>query len=261
MDCKTALSILDVCRPNAKDVSDPAFDVAAAHVEECSECISVLRSRQSFDARLAACMQAVEVPFDLKDRIGFRLQRSVTRRRYLRHGRWIAAAAAVFLAAAIFYAWPRSTTAPREIDWESLGDVAVVDGSAIEGMRKVPPGLNTVQQVQAWCFRQQKQLRLPQTLPGMWRPLGLSAVGRTTVSGQAVAVLRFEDERGESEIIALPHQSFHITNLRTGMQLLMHTRELAVIAWAEQDATYVAVLKGWSRDDWLPLVRRSMNLT
>jgi hypothetical protein len=45
------------------------------------------------------------------------------------------------------------------------------------------------------------------------------------------------------------------------MQLLMHTRELAVIAWAEQDATYVAVLKGWSRDDWLPLVRRSMNLT
>jgi hypothetical protein len=261
MDCKTALRTLEVCRPSGDDVMDAEISLATAHVEECTDCLSHVRARQSFDARVAATMQAVLVPHDLRDRIQDRVQSIVTRRRYLQRASWFGAAAAVILIAACGYFWPRAHQTPIEIDWKSLSELAILDPSEIDELREVPINLKDARGVEAWCSKQLSQLRLSVSLPAIWRPLSLVAVGRATIQDRRAAIFRFQDARGDSEVLALPHEKFHITNLGKVTRLVVSTGDLVVIAWAEQDTTYVAVLKGWSPEDWQPLVRPAKDMT
>ena len=69
MDCRAALEILDVVRPDSADRTEPEVASAAAHAEDCPRCEERFRSRQEFDRRIGRQMRAVPVPSDLRSRL------------------------------------------------------------------------------------------------------------------------------------------------------------------------------------------------
>src|SRR5262245_9228017 len=99
MDCNTALRRLEVCRPSDGDWADADLTLAMAHVNQCPNCRDEFRARQLFDTRVAATMQDVPVPLELRNRIFSRLEaQSVPQRRSLRRiARFAALAAAAAL--------------------------------------------------------------------------------------------------------------------------------------------------------------------
>jgi hypothetical protein len=234
------------------------------HVNQCPSCLDQFRARQLFDTRVATTMNDVPVPLELHDRILSRLDaQSIPRRRSIRRIAQVgslAAAAALVLMSASLYFRPRAIQSPIEIDWKELGELAILGPGDIDELRELPAGMTGLQGVQEWCSKQLIQLKLVGRLPATWTPLALAAVGRTSIERWQVAVFRFQDSRGESEIIALPHDKFRIGDLGKGTRLVMRTRNLVVIAWDEQDTSYVAVLKDWAPEDWRRLIRGSNDL-
>lgn len=76
MDCRTALEILEVARPDGEDFSDPELASALAYVRAHPECAEILRSRQALDRTIGSAMQDVPVPADLKANVLEALERS-----------------------------------------------------------------------------------------------------------------------------------------------------------------------------------------
>lgn len=62
MDCRTALELLEVARPDSEDLDDREFASAAAHLEECSRCACRFRNIQAFDRKVGRVLREVAVP-------------------------------------------------------------------------------------------------------------------------------------------------------------------------------------------------------
>lgn len=258
MDCRTAQRFLEVCRPTGDDLADTELASATAHLEGCPDCLNHFRSRQAFDARVAATMQAVPVPAGLRDRIHSRLDHVASRRRVLRMAVWSgAAAAAVLLAVGIFF-WPGRPAEPTELEVHHLGEWATLENFEFDAAGELSASLPDAKAVE--CSKQLRRLKLNAELPAKWPLDSLIAVGRTKIYGRWVAVFRHHDPRGESDVLAFPRSDFLITNLGKGTEVVHPTRNLVVIAWAEENTTYVAVLKDWAPEDLKPLVGRSGGL-
>jgi hypothetical protein len=261
MDCKTALRILEVCRPSDDDLADSTLAGATAHLETCPECLSQFRGRQAFDERVAAAVQTEPVPAGLRDRIHARLDRVSTRRRVLRVAVWSGSAAATALVAASVFLWSSHIDQPTEIAKSQLTQLDTFDENDIDKLLYVQSPPDDAQAVIAECTDLLGQLKMPVRWPHTLRLEVLSAVGRTTIFDRPVAVFRFRDRRGTCDVLALPQSQFVISGLGAGTQLIgTPTRNIVLIAWTEEDATYVAVLKDWSPRDWKPLVERSGRL-
>ncbi len=69
MDCQTALELLEIVRPDSGDLTEPELKSASAHVETCSNCESIFRSRQELDRAIGKVVRDIAVPVDLKSRI------------------------------------------------------------------------------------------------------------------------------------------------------------------------------------------------
>lgn len=69
MDCRTARDILDVVRPGAVDPDDKDVAAAAAHLENCDDCLLALRSYQALDRRIGRAVRDVPVPQGLRERL------------------------------------------------------------------------------------------------------------------------------------------------------------------------------------------------
>jgi hypothetical protein len=258
MDCKTALRLLEVCRPTDDDLADPGLATATAHLESCPDCLQQFRARQAFDERVATAVRAEPVPAGLRDRIHARLDHVANRRRYLRMSAW-AAAAAILLAVEISF-WPQRPAELTVIDKGSLGELAILDDTDFKPLRKLDESLHDPKVIDDWWSQELRRLKLKIGPPATW-PLGsLVAVGRTTIGGRSVIVFRFDDTRGESDVLVLPRSEFLITNLGKGAEVVHRTRNIVVIVSADEDATYAAVLRDWSPNDWRPLVERSGRL-
>jgi hypothetical protein len=69
MDCRTALEILEVARPDSGDLADPELAEAAAHIESHAECKSEFLRRQQLDREIGTAMRDIPVPHDLQTRL------------------------------------------------------------------------------------------------------------------------------------------------------------------------------------------------
>ncbi len=69
MDCRSALEILEVVRPNSDDLREPELAAAAAHVGSCPRCEASFRSRQELDREIGRLMREVSVPSGLTQRL------------------------------------------------------------------------------------------------------------------------------------------------------------------------------------------------
>ena len=261
MDCKTALRLLDVCRPTGDDLADPGLATATAHLEACPDCLSQFRARQVFDERVAAAVHAEPVPTGLRARIHARLDRAATRRRYLRAAVWSTAAAALVLFSTGIFFWTGHIDKATVIDKSTLSDLANRDDIHFDELRQFESSPADSESLARECAELLSQLKLSVRWPQALRLNGLYAVGRTTFFDRPVAVFRFRDPRGECDILAFPRSQFVIPDLEAGMQLIdTPTRNIVLIAWTEEDTTYAAVLKDWLPRDWKPLVERSGRL-
>jgi hypothetical protein len=258
MDCKTALRLLELCRPAGDDLADPGLATATAHLESCPDCLNHFRAQQAFDERVAAAVQAEPVPAGLRDRIHARLDHVDSRRRYLRMTVW-AAAAAILLAVEISF-WPQRPAEPTVIDKGPLGELAILDDSDFKPLRKLDESLRDPKAIEDWWSKELRRLKLNVDPPAAWPLDSLVAVGRTTISGRSVIVFRFDDARGDSDVLVLPRSDFLITNLGKAAEVVHRTRNIVVIVSADENTTYAAVLRDWSPQDWRPLFERSGRL-
>lgn len=69
MDCRTALTILEVVRPDSGDLAEPELAAAVEHLSGCQRCAEAFRKRQSVDRRIGQWMRNVHVPADLEGRL------------------------------------------------------------------------------------------------------------------------------------------------------------------------------------------------
>jgi len=69
MDCRNALEMLEVLRPDSHDAMAADVAAAVAHVEACPSCRSTAASRRSLDRRIARVMRDVPIPTGLKERL------------------------------------------------------------------------------------------------------------------------------------------------------------------------------------------------
>ena len=163
MDCKTALRLLEVCRPTGDDLSDPGLATATAHLESCPDCLIHFRTRQAFDERVVAVVQAEPVPAGLRDRIHARLDHVASRRRHLRMTAW-AAAAAILLAVGISF-WPKRPAEPTVIDKGTLGELTILDDSDFKQLRKLDGSLRDPTAIEDWWSTELRRLKLPVERP------------------------------------------------------------------------------------------------
>lgn len=260
MDCKTALRLLEVCRPTGDDMADLGLTTATAHLEACPDCLNQFRARQAFDERVAAAVQAEPVPAGVRARIHARLDRVASRRHYIRLTVWSAATAAAILLAVGISFWPQRPAVPTVIDKDPLGELAILDDSDFKPLRKLDGSLRDPKAIEDWWSKELRRLKLNVEPPAAWPLDSLVAVGRTTISGRPVIVFRFDDARGDSDVLVLPRSDFLITNLGKGAEVIHRTRNIVVIVSTEEDTTYAVVLRDWSPRDWRPLVERSGRL-
>ena len=253
MDCKTARRLMDSCRPSEDDWQAPELAGVSAHLEECSDCLMQFRSRQAFDERVAPAMQSVPVPAGLSDRIFTRLDRARVWRRRRVFATWSAAAAAAVLIAVGVTFWHGTATGPIEVakDPKSLGEWAVAAVEAHDDGINIPAPTKTIAwkhrpEVEAWV---RKQLRSDVALPTKWLSSSLQAIWKSAISGRPVAVFQFADSRGSADVFVFPHSQFDVGNASQVAQPIYTTRGFIVVAWTEQDTTYVAVLRNWSEPD------------
>ena len=69
MDCRTAMQLLEVSRPDFEDLDDRELASAAAHLEKCPQCAEQLRNLQIFDRKVGQAMRDVSVPPGLKEKL------------------------------------------------------------------------------------------------------------------------------------------------------------------------------------------------
>lgn len=69
MDCRSALELLEIVRPESRDVTEPDVSAAVAHVDACPRCRSTIAGRDALDVKIARTMQDVPIPAGLKERL------------------------------------------------------------------------------------------------------------------------------------------------------------------------------------------------
>ena len=74
MDCRTALELLEVARPDSEDLDDRELASAAAHLEECSRCACRFLNFQTFDRKVGRVLRDVAVPPGPKEKLLKELQ-------------------------------------------------------------------------------------------------------------------------------------------------------------------------------------------
>ncbi len=267
MDCKTAQRLMELCRSAHDDWAAPELTGAAAHLEECPDCLGQFRTRQAFDARVVAAMSAVPIPENLHDRILHRLDRVPIVRWRRCVVAWGLAAAAVLVLAVSFAKWPKPPREPvvAASNAKALGEsaVAAVDENLLKSLVEVPADLTDPIALRDWSVARLKRLRLKPTHPLRWLTTGLHAIAETTVANQRVAVFQYDylDGRCSADVIALPHAEFDMSALDLSRWPIYQTRNMVVIAWTEGDTTYVAVLKNWPQQDLKRVLSPTGNLT
>ena len=250
MECKTALRLMDVCRPSGDDLSDPELVPLTVHLEECSECLGRFRTRQAFDAQVAKAMRAVAVPSGLRERIFEQVDRSVIRARRHRVIRYAMAAAAAVLVAvtASFWAyWPPT----RHQDVIAAGELAGLAEFVLVDAIDVPASISTPVRIENWCVKQMSTLRLGAVPPRAFQENASQAnalvgIARANFCDRWVAVFRYRS----ATVLAWPRQSLEVEGLGSSPRRIHWTRDLTVMAWVEGDTVYVAVFKGGVPKDW-----------
>lgn len=112
MDCTSARFFLNLSRAGELDETERrALD---GHLEACPDCAQFAQAEGRFDEAVAAAMLQVPVPAGLKTR----LLNKLAGQRHPRPWKWVAAAAAIFLAAGlgIYFVFP----SPQEINFAEL---------------------------------------------------------------------------------------------------------------------------------------------
>lgn len=65
MDCREALELLEVVRPDADDLAEPELAPAAEHLDSCPHCQQVFAHRRALDRRIADIFSELPVPAQL----------------------------------------------------------------------------------------------------------------------------------------------------------------------------------------------------
>ncbi len=66
MDCRTALELVEVVRPDSGDLAESELTSAAAHLESCRHCAKIFHGRKTLDRQLGRVIRDVPVPWNLK---------------------------------------------------------------------------------------------------------------------------------------------------------------------------------------------------
>ena len=74
MDCRSAIELLEVARPDSEDLDDRELASAAAHLEECPQCADQFRKSQVFDRKVGQVLRDVTIPPGLKEKLLKELQ-------------------------------------------------------------------------------------------------------------------------------------------------------------------------------------------
>jgi anti-sigma-K factor RskA len=93
--------ILGACRPDGRDAADPMFTEALALAERDPELRRWFERQRSLDATLAAKLQQVAPPAELREAIMAGVRASQPRRPWWAHRGWLAAAAAIAIIATV----------------------------------------------------------------------------------------------------------------------------------------------------------------
>lgn len=112
MNAEDAKFLLRACRPDGRDAADPTFAEALAAAERDPQLRAWLERERAFDSAVAAKLQAVAPPPELKQAILAGARVSRPGRRWWGSQVWLAAAAAVAVALAGWVMW-RGFRAPR----------------------------------------------------------------------------------------------------------------------------------------------------
>lgn len=243
MECKTALRLMDVCRPSGDDLSDPELIPLTGHLEECSECLGRFRTRQAFDAHTAKAVRAVAVPSNLRERIIQKVDRSVirARRRFIHYATAAAAAAILLVGTGLFFAFGLRTDQKLVI---AKGHLEGFTELQPEDVIDVPAGENRLEQ---WCVQKLQSLKV-RAVPPPQAMLAYPLVGvaRANFRDRWVAVFRYQS----ASVFAWPQQQIEVNGLNSTPQQIEKTRDLTVVAWVEGDTVYVAVFRGGIPKEW-----------
>lgn len=115
MTNQEAKFILGAYRPDGRDAGDPAFAAALAQAERDPELRAWFETQRKFDTAVSARLQAIAPPSGLREAIlaGSHLSAAPSQRRGWKNPIWLAAAAALVLAAALSITLPpRRGSAP-----------------------------------------------------------------------------------------------------------------------------------------------------
>ena len=258
MDCKSALRLMEVCRPSGEDLVAPELTSLTVHLEECPECLGRLRTRQAFDARVANLLRSVAVPEGLRERIQNRLSRSVIQARRRKVVSYVAAAAAVLLVGVCFWAIAQLTDQRTVIEITRL---SIPREAELEGVLDAQPPLQDPAEIENWCVGKLAALGLNATPPRNWPLDGrLIGIAHARVAGYRVAVFRYEDASSPGNrsafVFAWSQEQFFVKGILSSPEPIPQNGGLTVSAWMEGRTNYVAVFKGGEPKDWQRLKKR-----
>lgn len=253
MDCREALELLEVVRPDADDLAEPELATAAEHLDSCAQCQQVVARRRALDRRIADAFSELPVPaqlsaqlveklnagastvsasLQLTDSQIIRVARSQRRRAWLRV---VLATACVALIVGTWFLLPRK----GDISLAELRDAVVTSMSSTSefdgGFAAQPPG-----------FGWQASSRIRIVLP----PTGISSRGDERHEA-AVYRFQFRPSNGapiEGMLLAAPvarvadvptEPAFNPANVE---YVPSTTGGVRTAAWTEGNLVYVCIV-------------------
>ena len=125
MDCKSARYLLSFARPQGFDLAADERTALEHHLDNCTECNTLLQAERQFDAHVGQAVREVPVPAGLKERLLSKLKQKRDdwwKQAFNRGLRYAAAAAAVLLVVWAGFRWKAAH--PPPVDTDNLVEAA-----------------------------------------------------------------------------------------------------------------------------------------
>jgi len=205
MTNKDASFLLAACRPNGVDASDPDFVEAFAEAERDPALKAAIESQRRFDAAIAAHVQSIPVPPELRSRIltGGRISHDSRPTPWLGSARRLWAIAAIIVVFAGIGAWYSMRPRPESDAWENQALGAL--NQLIAGEAKFDASSPKLADLQQW-LRANGSPNAADIPASLQR---LASIGCKTLSwnGHPISIICFHGPGGELVHLAMMDRS------------------------------------------------------
>jgi hypothetical protein len=237
MTNKDASFLLGACRPNGADSSDPEFSEALAQAGLDPVLKAWLDDQRRFDSAVAARLQALAVPPDLRSRIltGGRISRPTP---WFTRVRLLAIAAMVSLFAGLT-AW--FTTGPwvRQPQWEDQALATLSE--LVSGKTSFDARSPNVADLQNWL--RTNHAPVAGALPSSVQRLASLGCKTITWNGHPISIICFHGPGGEMVHLAMTERSGLLNPPPEGAPLYAERDGWRTAAWSQGNMAMMLITK------------------